>query len=138
MKTTPRILLFCLALIAFDTINAQKSKIDSMSITMDCAKYDHNISVADISVADLKDCKKLVVTGTSHEKFKIVTAKVSILSNGNLKEFIVKEGIFNEQLTLKVSQLSPGSKIFIEQVKIQNINDPKIIKNLKTVSFVVK
>lgn len=134
MKITHRLLILCFTLFTFCNSNAQKDSQLVPKLSFDCAKSDNSISVT-----DLKSCKKIILSGAAHyEDYKIITAIVSIKPDGKTKEFTLSDNTLSDELVSSIIQLTKGSEIHVDNIKIQNVKDIKIIKNLPAATFIVK
>lgn len=132
MKLFGKFAVLCLTLITIN-VTAQKKSESPINVILDCAKSNNSISVSEMA-----NCKKLVLLGQGSENFKIIAGIVSMKLNGNLKEWILKDNSFSEELMAAIKQLAAGDKMHIENIKIQSIKDGKIIKNIPTATLVVK
>jgi hypothetical protein len=109
------------------------------------ATFDCVINDSIVQVADVENCKKLILIGTDSEKSKIISGLVSVTSKSGLKEFNYKEGSANSGLIAAINDLAGGdlskyNKVYIENVIVEVTKDgkPPIRKKLPTSQVIVK
>jgi hypothetical protein len=109
------------------------------------ATFDCVINDSIFHVADVKNCKKLILVGTDSQNCKIISGLVSVTSKSGLKEFNYKEGSANSGLIAAIKDLAAGdlskyNKVYIENVIVELTKDgkPPIRKKLPTSQVIVK
>ena len=114
MKKKSLAILFSVLLI-IGNINAQEKPLTPLKLTFNCANQDNSILKSDIN-----NCKKFILIGNESENYKLISANISITIKGTLKEVRFVEADFSEDFIALIKTLSPGSKLFIEKIQIEN------------------